>query len=136
MKTPWLGIIKSASFWGLVFAHFSSNFGTYLFLTQLPTYMKEVLKFDVKSVSYIQLIIFSIFINFKFNINNIFIFQSGFLASLPFIVFWFIILVSGQIGDKLIVSKKLSKVAVRKLFNTLGKQFKKLNYNLVNMIIK
>lgn len=94
MKTPWLGIIKSASFWGLVFAHFSSNFGTYLFLTQLPTYMKEVLKFDVKS--------------------------SGFLASLPFIVFWFIILVSGQIGDKLIVSKKLSKVAVRKLFNTLG----------------
>lgn len=94
MKTPWLGIITSGSFWGLVFAHFSSNFGTYLFLTQLPTYMKEVLKFDVKS--------------------------SGFLASLPFIVFWFIILVSGAIADRIIMSKKLSKVAVRKLFNTLG----------------
>ncbi len=50
-KTPWLGIVKSASFWGLVFAHFSSNFGTYLFLTQLPTYMKEVLKFDIKAVN-------------------------------------------------------------------------------------
>jgi hypothetical protein len=57
--------------------------------------MKEVLKFDVKS--------------------------SGFLASLPFIVFWFFILLSGMIADKLLVSKKLSKVAVRKLFNTLGK---------------
>lgn len=93
-KTPWIPIIKSASFWGLVFAHFSSNFGTYLFLTQLPTYMKEVLKFDVKS--------------------------SGFLASLPFIVFWFIILLSGVVADKLMVRKILTKTACRKLFNTLG----------------
>lgn len=94
MRTPWLGIIKSASFWGLVFAHFSSNFGTYLFLTQLPTYMKEVLKFDVKS--------------------------SGVLASLPFIVFWVIIVISGAVGDKLIETKKLTREGVRKLFNTLG----------------
>ena len=50
-KTPWLAILKSKSFWGLVLAHSTSNFGTYLFLTQLPTYMKEVLKFDIKSVS-------------------------------------------------------------------------------------
>lgn len=93
-STPWLGIIKSASFWGLVSAHFSSNFGTYLFLTQLPTYMKEILKFDIKS--------------------------SGGLSSLPFIFFWFIILLSSMIGDKMIESKKFSREAVRKIFNTLG----------------
>lgn len=93
-KTPFMGILKSASYWGLVCAHFSSNFGTYLFLTQLPTYMKEVLKFDIKA--------------------------SGGLSTLPFIFFWLIILVSSLIGDRLIESKTLSKTAVRKLFNTLG----------------
>lgn len=93
-KTPFGAILKSGSYWGLVCTHFASNFGTYLFLTQLPTYMKEVLKFDIKS--------------------------SGFLSTLPFIFFWFIILISGFIGDSLIERKVLSKVAVRKLFNTLG----------------
>jgi MFS transporter, ACS family, solute carrier family 17 (sodium-dependent inorganic phosphate cotransporter), member 5 len=93
-KTPWLDIIKSKSFWGLVIAHFSSNFGTYLFLTQLPTYMREILKFDIKS--------------------------NGALSALPYIVFWFAIILSSIIGDKLIESKKLTKTVVRKIFNSLG----------------
>lgn len=50
-RTPWIEILTSKVFWGLVFAHSASNFGTYLFLTQLPTYMREILKFDIKSVS-------------------------------------------------------------------------------------
>lgn len=93
-KTPWLEILKSKSFWGLVLAHSTSNFGTYLFLTQLPTYMKEVLKFDIKS--------------------------NGALSSLPYIAFWFFIVASSVIGDKLYQSGRLSKTAVRKIFNTLG----------------
>lgn len=36
----------------LFFGHTCQNFGTYMFLTQLPTYMKEILKFDIKSVSF------------------------------------------------------------------------------------
>ena len=44
--------MTSKSFYGLLIAHTTSNFGTYLILTQLPTYMKEVLKFDIKSVSF------------------------------------------------------------------------------------
>lgn len=36
----------------LFFGHTCQNFGTYTFLTQLPTYMKEILKFDIKSVSF------------------------------------------------------------------------------------
>ena len=34
----------------LFIGHVCSNWGTYLFLTNIPTYMKEVLKFDIKSV--------------------------------------------------------------------------------------
>jgi hypothetical protein len=45
-------IFTSAPWWALVMAHSASNFGTYLFLTQLPTYMREILKFDIKSVSF------------------------------------------------------------------------------------
>lgn len=93
-KTPWLDIVKSKSFWGLVCAHSCSNFGTYLFLTQLPTYMSEILKFNIKS--------------------------NGLLSALPYIVFWLTIIVSSIVGDKLIQSKKLSKTSVRKIFNSLG----------------
>ena len=39
---------------------------------------------------------------------------------MPYIVFWFFIILSSIIGDKLIQSKKLSKTAVRKIFNSLG----------------
>jgi ACS family sodium-dependent inorganic phosphate cotransporter-like MFS transporter 5 len=34
----------------LFVGHTCSNWGTYLFLTNIPTYMNEVLKFDIKSV--------------------------------------------------------------------------------------
>ena len=44
-EVPWLSILKSKAFWALVFAHSSSNFGTYLFLTQLPTYMNVLNSF-------------------------------------------------------------------------------------------
>ena len=47
---PWLKILTSMPALAIFFGHSCSNWGTYLFLTSLPTYMKEVLKFDVKSV--------------------------------------------------------------------------------------
>ena len=43
----------------LFVGHTCSNWGTYLFLTNIPTYMKEVLKFDIKSVILYSLIIVS-----------------------------------------------------------------------------
>ena len=53
-KDPFLTTIKNLlttrSFYAIVIANSTSNFGSFLFLTQLPTYMKEVLHFDIKSV--------------------------------------------------------------------------------------
>jgi len=93
-KTPWLEMAKSKPLWGLVVTHSASNFGTYLFLTQLPTYMREILKFDIKS--------------------------NGALSALPYLAFWFAIIVASVTSDKLIQSKALSKTLVRKIFNSLG----------------
>jgi ACS family sodium-dependent inorganic phosphate cotransporter-like MFS transporter 5 len=87
-------IFRSVPWWGVTLTHSASMFGTYLLLTQLPTYMKEILKFDIKS--------------------------NGGLSSLPYIVFWLVTIVSSGVGDKLIQSKKMSKTGVRKLFNTIG----------------
>ena len=48
---PWKRIISSKVCIAHFVAHFCSNWGNYLFLTQLPSFMKDVLKFDIKSVS-------------------------------------------------------------------------------------
>ena len=49
-SAPLLKILTSRPAAAIFFGHASCNWGTYLFLTSLPTYMKEVLKFDIKSV--------------------------------------------------------------------------------------
>ena len=48
---PWKAILTSRACWGLFIIHTCSNYGTYTFLTSIPKYMSEVLKFDIKSVS-------------------------------------------------------------------------------------
>lgn len=94
LVTPWKSILTSRLVYALVFTQFCSNFCTYVFLTNLPTYMKEVLKFDIKS--------------------------NGFLSSIPYILFWLFIILSGILSDIIIKSGKYSRTCVRKIFNTLG----------------
>jgi hypothetical protein len=52
--------------------HFTYNWGNYLFLTQLPTYMKEVLHFDIKSVINQLNLYFEININYDFYLRMVF----------------------------------------------------------------
>ncbi|KAK2713801.1 sialin-like [Artemia franciscana] len=44
---PWTDILKSMPFWAIVFAHTCGNWGWYLFLVELPTFMKQILRFDI-----------------------------------------------------------------------------------------
>ncbi len=48
---PWKMIFKSVPVWALVITHFGQNWGFYTLLTQMPNYLKNVLNFDLKSVS-------------------------------------------------------------------------------------
>lgn len=64
--------------------------------------MKEILKFDIKA--------------------------SGGMAALPYIVFWFFIVMSGIIGDLFMQKLKIRKTVVRKIFNGLGNLLALLNY--------
>jgi ACS family sodium-dependent inorganic phosphate cotransporter-like MFS transporter 5 len=93
-KTPWIKILTSKAFYGLCITHTCSNFCTYLFLTQLPSYMSEVLFFDIKS--------------------------NGLLSAIPYLLFWLFTILSGILSDKMIQSGKITRTACRKLFNTIG----------------
>ena len=51
-KIPWGKILTSRPVWAIVVTHMCANWGTYTFLTNIPTYMKEVLKFNIKDVGW------------------------------------------------------------------------------------
>lgn len=49
-KIPWTEILTSKACLSIFIAHFAHNWGNYLFLTQIPSFLKDVLHFDIKSV--------------------------------------------------------------------------------------
>lgn len=73
--TPWRAFATSMPVWAIVVAHTCSNWGTYTLLTNMPAYMKEVLKFDIKS--------------------------NGLFSAIPYLVFWLCINIGGVIADYL-----------------------------------
>ncbi|CAD5121055.1 DgyrCDS9595 [Dimorphilus gyrociliatus] len=92
-KVPWLKIFKSKAVWAIIVAHTCSNWGTYLVLTGLPTYFKDVLHFDMKS--------------------------NGLFSALPYIGFWAFISFGGIFADFL-RKKRIRTVKVRKLMTSMG----------------
>ncbi|XP_033646519.1 sialin-like [Asterias rubens] len=93
-SVPWLSIFTSLPVWGIIIGHFSNNWGFYTLLTNLPTYLKVVLGFDLS--------------------------QSGFLAAVPYLTLWFFMLTGGQVADYLRGNSILSTGATRKIFNSIG----------------
>lgn len=47
---PWFSILKSLPFWAILIAHMGQNYGYETLMTLLPTFMKQILHFDIKSV--------------------------------------------------------------------------------------
>lgn len=45
---PWKKLLVSAPFWAILIAHTCNNWGWYMLLIELPFYMKQVLKFNIK----------------------------------------------------------------------------------------
>ncbi|XP_012535774.1 putative inorganic phosphate cotransporter isoform X1 [Monomorium pharaonis] len=46
---PWPQVFRSKPFMAILIAHFCSNFGWYMLLIELPTFMNQILKFDMSS---------------------------------------------------------------------------------------
>lgn len=50
-STPWKQIFWSKAFWALLTVHCGHMWGFSTLLTEIPSYMKDVLEYDIKSVS-------------------------------------------------------------------------------------
>eukprot|EP00918_Siedleckia_nematoides_P093921 GHVU01206233.1.p1 GENE.GHVU01206233.1~~GHVU01206233.1.p1 ORF type:complete len:538 (+),score=42.06 GHVU01206233.1:259-1872(+) len=93
-SVPWRSVLTSGPVWGIIIANFTTDWGLYTYLTNIPTYLSEVLKFEIQ--------------------------QNGFFSALPFIGLWANMNISPIIADKLRSSGVLSTTAVRKIFQCIG----------------
>ncbi|XP_042857342.1 sialin-like [Penaeus japonicus] len=91
---PWKAILTSAPVWGIMIIHFGQNWGFYTLLTELPTYLKNIQHFDMKS--------------------------NGVISSLPYLVMWIFSLLFSSLMDKLLSAGKLTTLNVRRLAMTIG----------------
>ncbi|EFX81022.1 hypothetical protein DAPPUDRAFT_211483 [Daphnia pulex] len=66
LPIPWRALATSGPFWAILVAHTCNNFGWYMLLVELPTYMKAILRFNISqnaglsAIPYVSLWIFSI----------------------------------------------------------------------------
>ncbi|XP_064144118.1 sialin isoform X1 [Loxodonta africana] len=93
-SVPWIPMLKSLPLWAIVVAHFSYNWTFYTLLTLLPTYMKEILRFNVQ--------------------------ENGFLSALPYFGSWLCMILSGQAADHLRAKWNFSTICVRRVFSLVG----------------
>ncbi|KAG9493738.1 sialin isoform X2 [Eleutherodactylus coqui] len=91
---PVWDMMKSLPLWTIIVAHFSYNWTFYTLLTLLPTYMKEILRFNAQ--------------------------ENGFLSALPYFGCWLCMITTGLVADFMREKLNFSTVVVRKIFNTLG----------------
>uniref|UniRef100_A0A8C3SN41 Solute carrier family 17 member 4 n=1 Tax=Chelydra serpentina TaxID=8475 RepID=A0A8C3SN41_CHESE len=91
---PLLAMIKSLPLWAISVAYFCNDWLFYTLLTSMPTYMNDVLHFDIR--------------------------ENGLLSALPYVGNWLGTIVSGLLADFLLSKHMFSTATVRKLFSVLG----------------
>ncbi|XP_034255015.1 putative inorganic phosphate cotransporter isoform X2 [Thrips palmi] len=93
-RTPWLSIITCVPLWATMISHAGQSWGFLTFITEVPTYMSSVLKFDIK--------------------------KNGLLSALPYLTTWFASFAFSWLSDFITERKMLTLTASRKIFNTIG----------------
>lgn len=91
IKHPWKAIFSSKAVIAIVVCHFSENWGFYTLLTQLPTFLKDTLNFNLD--------------------------KTGFVSALPYLVMGILLGVSGYLADWSQVKGYLTTTQVRRYFN-------------------
>ncbi|KAK9882064.1 hypothetical protein WA026_018914 [Henosepilachna vigintioctopunctata] len=93
-KIPWRSIVKSLPFWAILLAHMGHNFGYETLMTELPTYMKQILRFSIK--------------------------DNGFLSALPYLAMWLFSIFISHVADWMLSKPYFTHTIVRKLINGIG----------------
>lgn len=93
--TPWRMILTSAPMISLVICQIGHDFGYFSMVTDLPKYMADVLRFNIK--------------------------ENGAYTSYPYVLMWFVSLGSGVLSDWVITKGYITVTNSRKLFTTVGR---------------
>jgi ACS family sodium-dependent inorganic phosphate cotransporter-like MFS transporter 5 len=91
---PWKSIFTSMPFWAILVAHMGHNYGYETLMTELPTYLKQVLHYDLK--------------------------KSGWTSALPYLAMWIWSMIISHVADWMLNKKSWSLTLVRKLLNSIG----------------
>lgn len=92
--TPWKSIFTSLPVWATTVAHAGHNWGFWLLLTEMPTFIHTVLKFDIK--------------------------DDGMLSSLPYLAMFLLQIPVSLAADFLNVRGATTLTASRKAWNTVA----------------
>lgn len=123
--TPWREIFTSMPVWAVTISHAGHNCGFWLLLSEMPSFINSVLKFDIKSVRTIRFCNLSVKI---FLIKNIF--QDGLVSSLPYLAMWLCQFPVTYLADYMNKKNVTSLTVSRKFWNTLGNIDMKLLHKL------
>ncbi|XP_077984286.1 sialin-like [Glandiceps talaboti] len=93
-KVPWMNIFTSIQIWGLAVGHFCSNWGFYTLLTSFPTYLDQVLGFDISA--------------------------NGVISALPQLLQWISVVCFGLLADVVRRRKIMSTLSVRRTLSAVG----------------
>ncbi|NXL47384.1 S17A4 protein, partial [Podilymbus podiceps] len=92
---PLVAMAKSLPLWAITIACFCTDWMFYMLLTSMPTFLSNVLHFDLR--------------------------ENGLLSSLPYIGNGLGHILAGLLADSLLARRVLGTAAVRKLFSAVGK---------------
>lgn len=93
VEIPWRRLLSKAPIWAIIINHFCVNWGNYVILSWLPTYVVMELGVDIESV--------------------------GLYTVIPFVASFVCINLGGYVADRLLQTN-LSTTAVRKIMQTIG----------------
>ncbi|CAG9824281.1 unnamed protein product [Phaedon cochleariae] len=91
---PWVSILKSLPFYAILLAHMGHNYGYETLMTELPTYMKQIHHFSLKS--------------------------NGILSSLPYLAMWIFSIFISHVADFMLTKPYFTHTSVRKIINGIG----------------
>ncbi|XP_046751158.1 putative inorganic phosphate cotransporter [Diprion similis] len=94
IQVPWRHILTSRSVWALLFGRVGYSWGLYTMVTNLPKYMKSILKFSIQT--------------------------NGLLTAFPYVILFFVSNGTAWLADWLIKAGKLSCKNMRKIFMTIA----------------
>lgn len=94
MPIPWKAIWTSSAVWAIICAQFAEGWGFFTLQTELPTFLKDALNFDLT--------------------------KSGFISAIPYLTMSIMLHIAGQMSDWVIIKGWLTTQQTRKYFNTMA----------------